>query len=47
MGKMLIALDDEVESQFRETVKRVMGSRKGGLSIACQQAIRAWIEKQG
>lgn len=46
MGRIFVVLDDDVETEFRKTVKRVMGSQRGALSIAIQQAVRSWIKEQ-
>jgi hypothetical protein len=43
MGKILISLDDETEKKFREITIRLFGDKRGGLSIAGEQAIREWI----
>ncbi len=46
MGKMNIVLSDELENQFRKTVYETKGFKKGNLSMAFEEAIRFWIEKQ-
>ncbi len=46
MGTITISIDDEVEQQFRETVKRVLGDRKGILGRAVTEAMKAWIQEK-
>ncbi|MGI0044634.1 MAG: hypothetical protein ACRD47_13090 [Nitrososphaeraceae archaeon] len=45
MGKMSIVSGDETEKQFRDTVARYRGTRKGSLSKAMEEAIELWIRK--
>jgi hypothetical protein len=46
MGKILIALPDDVEESFRMEVGRRNGVRRGALTEAVTQAIEAWMQKQ-
>ena len=45
MGKLLLSLDDETDQRFRDIVTRLYGNKKGALSIAGEQAIREWIQR--
>ncbi len=45
MGRMLITISDELEKEFRETIAKVYGVKKGAISRAVEEAIRMWIEK--
>jgi hypothetical protein len=45
MGKLLLSLGDETEQRFRDVVMRLYGDKKGALSIAGEQAIREWIQR--
>ena len=45
MGRINFAIDDDLEQEFRKTVARRYGARKGALSIALSEAIRLWIAK--
>ena len=45
MGKLLLSLDDETDKRFREIVARLYGNKKGALSIAGEQAIREWSQR--
>ena len=40
-----MSLDNETDQRFREIVKRLYGNKKGALSIAGEQAIREWIQR--
>jgi len=40
-----LSLDDETDQRFREIVTRLYGNKKGALSIAGEQAIREWIQR--
>lgn len=46
MGKMNIVLNDECEKKFRKTVYEKKGYKKGNISIAIEEAIDLWIQKQ-
>ena len=46
MGKILIALPDDVEESFRMEVGRRNGVHRGALTEAVTQAIEAWMQKQ-
>lgn len=44
MGRMQIVLSDEVEKDFREEVFKLLGMKKGNVSLAVEEAIKQWIE---
>ena len=44
MGKINIALDDNVEEKFRKAVYQRMGMKKGNISKALEEAIEHWIK---
>lgn len=44
MGKMNVAIDDDVEKKFREAVFKRKGMKKGNISVALQEAINQWID---
>ena len=46
MGKMNIDISDELDEQFRKTVFNRFGMRKGNLTIAIEEAIKDWINKE-
>jgi len=46
MATITISVDDDVEKQFRETAKRVIGNRKGFLGRAVTEAMRLWVQEK-
>jgi hypothetical protein len=44
MGKIIIALEDDLEKRFREEVFRRHGMKKGNLSNAISNAIELWLK---
>ena len=46
MATITISVDDDVEKQFRETAKKVMGNRKGFLGRAVTEAMRLWVREK-
>lgn len=44
MGKINIALDDEIEEKFRKAVYQRKGMKKGNISKALEEAIEHWIK---
>ncbi len=45
MGRMLVVIDDDLESEFRRIVAMKYGLKKGALSKAVEEALKLWIEK--
>ena len=46
MGRISVALSDELEKKLRfKTIER-FGGRKGDLSRAVEEAVKTWIEKE-
>ena len=39
-------VDSELEREFRETVYKVYGFKKGNLQIGLEEALDAWINKK-
>ena len=46
MGKMNVAIDDNLEERFRRAVFERMGMKKGNISEALQEAIQSWIDNR-
>ena len=46
MAVMTISIKDEVANELRQTVKNGMGSGKGVLGKAIEEAIKKWIEEK-
>jgi len=44
MGKINIALDDDIEERFRKAVFQRKGMKKGNISKALEEAIEHWIK---
>jgi hypothetical protein len=46
MGRISVALSDELEKKLRfKTIER-FGGRKGDLTRAVEEAVKTWIEKE-
>lgn len=43
MGTITINVKDEVEKEFRETVKKEIGVGKGKLGNAVEEALEKWV----
>ncbi|MEM3404124.1 MAG: hypothetical protein QXJ17_06295 [Nitrososphaeria archaeon] len=43
MGTLTISLDDDIEKRLRELVRRMHGSRKGGLSKVIESALENYF----
>lgn len=46
MAIITISIKDDVDREFRETVKMKLGEGKGVLGKAVEQAIKEWVQKQ-
>jgi hypothetical protein len=46
MGRIDVILPDDLENEFRAEVARMLGMKKGNLSIAIEEAIREWIDSR-
>ena len=46
MGKMNVAIDDNLETRFRKAVFEKKGMKKGNISEALEEAIESWILQQ-
>jgi len=46
MGRIDVILDDHLEQEFRKTVARVLGMKKGHLRKAIEEAIENWIKSK-
>jgi len=46
VGRISVALSDELEKEFRfKTIER-FGGRKGDLSRAVEEAVKTWVAKE-
>ena len=46
MGTITINVQDEIEKEFRETVKKHMGQGKGVLGKAIETALQSWTDEE-
>ncbi|PIN73497.1 hypothetical protein COV20_04715 [Candidatus Woesearchaeota archaeon CG10_big_fil_rev_8_21_14_0_10_45_16] len=46
MGTITINVDDQLEQQFRATVEQKLGTGKGKLGQAVQEALDNWIARK-
>jgi hypothetical protein len=46
MGKINLIIPDKLEEEFRNTVFKKYGLKRGNISKAIEEAIRDWVEKQ-
>lgn len=46
MATMTISMKDEVANELRQTVKSELGSGKGALGKAIEEAVNKWIEEK-
>ncbi|MCJ7505134.1 hypothetical protein MUP05_01490 [Candidatus Bathyarchaeota archaeon] len=46
MGGIKVILPEELEKEFRGEIFKQMGMKKGNLTMAIEEAVRAWIESQ-
>jgi hypothetical protein len=43
MGRLNVAIEDEVESKFREAVFKRKGMKKGNLTKSLEEAMLMWV----
>ena len=46
MGTITINVSNDVEHNFRETVRREIGGGKGKLGYAVEEALKRWIDEK-
>ena len=46
MGTITISVNDDVEKEFRETVKKRLGQGKGVLGKAVEEALQKWVHDE-
>jgi hypothetical protein len=47
LGKILVALDEDLEKRFREAIFKRYGMKKGNLTNAISEAIELWLKSKG
>lgn len=45
MARINLAIDDELDKQFRNEVNRRLGMKKGNIKIAIEEAMKAWMDQ--
>jgi hypothetical protein len=46
MGRISVALSDELEKKLRFKTVEIFGGKKGDLSRAVEEAIKTWVTKE-
>lgn len=46
MGRMQIVLSDKMEDKLRKKIASQMGLKKGNISLAIEEAINEWLDKE-
>jgi hypothetical protein len=46
LGKILVALDEDLEKRFREAIFKRYGMKKGNLTNAISEAIELWLKSK-
>ena len=46
MGRISVAISDELEKKLRFKTIEIFGGKKGDLSKAVEEAIKTWIDKE-
>lgn len=45
MAQITIKINDKLDGRFRIAIANKLGGRKGDLTIAVEEAIKLWLEK--
>jgi hypothetical protein len=45
MGRIVVELDEDLDTTFRNEVAKRLGMKKGNIKIALQEAIKEWISE--
>ena len=46
MGRISVAISDELEKKLRFKTIEIFGGKKGDLSKAVEEAIKTWVDKE-
>jgi hypothetical protein len=46
LGKILVALDEDLEKRFREAIFKRYGMKKGNLTNSISEAIELWLKSK-
>jgi hypothetical protein len=44
MARIILTIDNDLDTQFRNTIVKRMGMKKGNIQKAAEEAIKMWIE---
>lgn len=44
LGRITVAIPDELEAEFRQVLGETLGFKKGNLKIAIEEAIQDWVK---
>jgi hypothetical protein len=45
MGRIVVELDEDLDTTFRNAVVKQLGMKKGNIKIAIEEAIKKWISE--
>ncbi|HET8719829.1 MAG TPA: hypothetical protein VFM64_02410 [Candidatus Nitrosotenuis sp.] len=43
--KLIVEIDDKLDEEFRDTLVKTKGFKKGVIKEAMEEALQAWIDK--
>jgi len=46
MGRIILTINNELETQFRNEIAKRLGMKKGNIQIAAEEAIKDWLAKR-
>jgi len=46
LGSIKVILSEELEKDFRDEVYKLMGMKKGNITLAIEEAVTDWVQKQ-
>ena len=46
MGRIVVELDEELDTTFRNEVAKRLGMKKGNIKIAIEEAIKIWLQQK-
>jgi len=44
MARIILTIDNDLDTQFRNMIVKRMGMKKGNIQKAAEEAIKMWIE---
>jgi hypothetical protein len=46
MGRIVVELDEELDTAFRNEVAKRLGMKKGNIKKAIEEAIKIWLQQK-